>query len=196
VTKVENNQGKWGVEAEIKRHGRQSRAIVAEPEATESEGIFRTCVAVARQQQAKSLELSAAGGMARLWYDQGQNARRGAPIFLAHVWWFTEGFGHDGLEGGQIDAGSKLKEWSDIRKGNRLGQYADACGPMNRMDFDRPEVDDQMLKGHRYLDRAAIGCLSANAIRQKLTAAPAAEANLDSTMYTHETTAASAERRS
>jgi hypothetical protein len=55
------------------------------------------------------------------------------------------------------------------------------------------EVDDQMLKdigisigGHRLRTRNAIA---------KLTAAPAAEANLDSTTSAHETTAASAERR-
>jgi predicted ATPase len=47
--------------------------------------------APARQQQAKSWELRAAMGMARLWRDQGK--RDEARELLAPVYgWFTEGF--------------------------------------------------------------------------------------------------------
>ena len=52
---------------------------------------FEGALAVARQQQAKSLELRAAMSMARLWREQGkpQQARE----LLAPVYgWFTEGF--------------------------------------------------------------------------------------------------------
>ena len=48
-------------------------------------------ISVARQQQAKSLELRAAMSLARLWCDQGkpQQARE----LLAPIYgWFTEGF--------------------------------------------------------------------------------------------------------
>ena len=52
---------------------------------------FRNALSVARGLQAKSMELSAAMSMARLWRDQGkvQQARE----LLAPVYgWFTEGF--------------------------------------------------------------------------------------------------------
>ena len=46
---------------------------------------------VARAQEARSLELRAAMGLARLWHDQGK--RKEAREFLAPVYgWFTEGF--------------------------------------------------------------------------------------------------------
>jgi predicted ATPase len=46
---------------------------------------------VARAQQARSLELRAAGDLARLWAEQGQ--RNEARDLLAQVYgWFTEGF--------------------------------------------------------------------------------------------------------
>jgi predicted ATPase len=52
---------------------------------------FRQAVAVARRQQAKSLELRAALSLARLWQQQGQ--RTAAYELLAPVYdWFTEGF--------------------------------------------------------------------------------------------------------
>jgi predicted ATPase len=56
-----------------------------------AEAYFDRALAVARQQQAKSLELRAAMSMARLWRDQRrpQQARE----LLAPVYgWFTEGF--------------------------------------------------------------------------------------------------------
>ena len=56
-----------------------------------AEAYFKRALAVARQQQAKSLELRAATSMARLWRDQGK--RDEARDLLAPVYgWFTEGF--------------------------------------------------------------------------------------------------------
>ena len=85
---------------------------------------------------------------------------------------------------------SEIRNWLDSIG---LGEYGDAF-EANHIDMDLlQQVDDQTLKdigvasaGHRLRIRNAIA---------KLTAAPAAEANLDSTISTHETTAASAERR-
>ena len=57
----------------------------------EVEESFRQAVAVARRQQAKSLELRAAMSLARLWQRQGKRAE--ASALLAPIYnWFTEGF--------------------------------------------------------------------------------------------------------
>jgi predicted ATPase len=63
----------------------------AVPDAVQAEICFQQALAVARQQQAKSLELRAAMSLARLWQSQGQ--RQEAYDLLAPVYaWFTEGF--------------------------------------------------------------------------------------------------------
>jgi DNA-binding NtrC family response regulator/class 3 adenylate cyclase/predicted ATPase len=57
----------------------------------EAETCFQQALAVARRQQAKSLELRAALSLARLWQQQGKQAE--ASALLAPVYgWFTEGF--------------------------------------------------------------------------------------------------------
>jgi len=61
------------------------------PQPAAAEACFHQALAVARHQQAKSLELRAATSLARLWQQQGKGdeARR----LLAPVYgWFTEGF--------------------------------------------------------------------------------------------------------
>ena len=55
------------------------------------ETCFQQALAVARRQQAKSLELRAAMSLARLWQRQGKRAE--ARELLAPIYnWFTEGF--------------------------------------------------------------------------------------------------------
>jgi predicted ATPase len=55
------------------------------------EACFQQALAIARQQQAKSLELRAAMSLARLWQSQGK--RQEAYDLLAPIYgWFTEGF--------------------------------------------------------------------------------------------------------
>jgi TOMM system kinase/cyclase fusion protein len=57
----------------------------------EAEACFHQALAIARRQQAKSLELRAATSLARLWQQQGK--RTDAYALLAPVYgWFTEGF--------------------------------------------------------------------------------------------------------
>src|SRR5262245_51472612 len=57
----------------------------------EAEACFHHALAVARRQQAKSLELRAAMSLAHLWQQQGKRAE--ACELLAPVYdWFTEGF--------------------------------------------------------------------------------------------------------
>jgi predicted ATPase len=57
----------------------------------EAEACFFKAIAIARQQQAKSLELRATMSLARLWRTQGK--REEARKMLAEIYgWFTEGF--------------------------------------------------------------------------------------------------------
>jgi len=57
----------------------------------EAEACFHQALAVARRQQAKSLELRAATSLAQLWQQQGKRAE--AHSLLAPIYgWFTEGF--------------------------------------------------------------------------------------------------------
>jgi predicted ATPase len=59
--------------------------------AEEAEACFQQALAVARRQQAKSLELRAAMSLARLWQQQGKQTE--ARALLAPIYgWFTEGF--------------------------------------------------------------------------------------------------------
>ena len=64
---------------------------LAEKRCNEAEACFRQALAVARQQQVKSLELRAAMSLSRLWQKQGKQAD--ARELLAPLYtWFTEGF--------------------------------------------------------------------------------------------------------
>jgi predicted ATPase len=57
----------------------------------EAEEYFLKAIEIARQQQAKSLELRAATSLARLWQRQGKKAE--AHNLLSDIYnWFTEGF--------------------------------------------------------------------------------------------------------
>ena len=79
------------LEADIHRIAGEIALLSPEQDTAKAEAYFKRALAVARQQQAKSLELRAAMSMARLWRDHGkpQQARE----LLAPVYgWFTEGF--------------------------------------------------------------------------------------------------------
>jgi len=57
----------------------------------EAEACFLKAIEIARQQQAKSLELRAAMSLSRLWQQPGK--QREAHQLLAEIYhWFTEGF--------------------------------------------------------------------------------------------------------
>jgi predicted ATPase len=78
-------------EAELQRlKGELLRARAAEPD-IEAETCFQQALAIARQQQAKSLEMRAGMSLCRLWQQQGKRAE--AHELLAPIYgWFTEGF--------------------------------------------------------------------------------------------------------
>jgi predicted ATPase len=70
------------------------------PAEQEVEGLFRKAIAVAQQQQAKSLELRATTSLAHLWQQQGKYAE--AHTMLSDLYhWFTEGFDTKDLQEAQ-----------------------------------------------------------------------------------------------
>jgi predicted ATPase len=81
--------GERYVEAEI--HRLEGNLLLAENGTAEAEACYLKAMAVARAQQARSLELRGACDLARLWAGRGGRAR--AADLLAPVYgWFTEGF--------------------------------------------------------------------------------------------------------
>ena len=66
-------------------------AYLAKDAVEESAACFQEALAIARQQQAKSLELRAATSLARLWGEQGRRAEARNLLAPVHGW-FTEGF--------------------------------------------------------------------------------------------------------
>jgi predicted ATPase len=85
-----HNLGQHFYEAELYRLKGELLRQKAEME-SEAEVCFRQALAIARRQQAKSLELRAAMSLARLWQHQGKRAE--AYELLAPIYdWFTEGF--------------------------------------------------------------------------------------------------------
>jgi predicted ATPase len=78
-------------EAEIRRFAGEIALLSPKPDVEKAKAHFERALSVARQQQAKSLELRAAMSLARLWRDHGKV--REARELLAPVYgWFTEGF--------------------------------------------------------------------------------------------------------
>ena len=66
------------------------RPLTPDPQG-EAEACFLKAVEIARQQQAKSLELRAVMSLSRLWQQQGKQEE--ARQMLTEIYgWFTEGF--------------------------------------------------------------------------------------------------------
>ena len=103
MSAVATTKERW-FEAEVHPTAGEIALLSPEPDVTKAEAYFERALAVARQQQAKSWELRAAGSLARLWRDQGQASKR------ANCWlWFTAGLwrvrdarfeGGEGVAGG------------------------------------------------------------------------------------------------
>src|SRR5207244_1736304 len=74
---------------------------------TEAEECFRKSIEIARQQEARSLELKAVISLSRLWKQQGKKAE--ARQALAEIYgWFSEGFETQDL----IDAKELIEQLS------------------------------------------------------------------------------------
>ena len=81
---------RW-TEAELHRLKGELLLSLSADNHAEAEGCLHQALAVARRQQAKTLELRAATSLGRLWQQQGK--RTAAHQLLAEIYgWFTEGF--------------------------------------------------------------------------------------------------------
>jgi predicted ATPase len=90
LTLIETSKERW-YEAETDRVAGEIELLLPESDAQKAEAYFERALSVAREHQAKSLELRATMSMARLWRDQGKPQQ--AHDLLAPVYgWFTEGF--------------------------------------------------------------------------------------------------------
>jgi predicted ATPase/class 3 adenylate cyclase len=90
LTAVDKTGGRWG-EAELHRLKGELLMQQAGSNAQQVEICFQQALAVARRQQAKSLELRAAMSLCRLWQKKGKQQQ--ARELLAEIYgWFTEGF--------------------------------------------------------------------------------------------------------
>jgi predicted ATPase len=100
-----NKTGERWPEAELHRLKGELLLLLSADNHAEAEGCLHQALAVARRQQAKSLELRAATGLSRLWQQQGK--RTEAHQLLAEIYsWFTEGFDTADLQ----DAKALLEE--------------------------------------------------------------------------------------
>ena len=90
IEAIEKTKERWW-EAEVNRLAGEIALKSLEPDAAKAEAYFERALAVARKQQAKSLELRAAMSMARLWRSQGK-AQQARELLAPVYGWFTEGF--------------------------------------------------------------------------------------------------------
>jgi predicted ATPase len=99
-TLVEQHEERWW-EGEIYRLRGVLLRRQPVPQQAEAETCFQQALAVARHQQAKSLELRAAMSLARLWQHQDKCAE--ARELLAEMYgWFTEGFDTADLQDAKV----------------------------------------------------------------------------------------------
>jgi predicted ATPase len=83
--------GNYHAVAELYRLQGECGLAVSAAQTAEAEAWFHRALALARRQQAKSLELRAAMSLCRLWQRQGKRAAA-RPLLAAVYGWFTEGF--------------------------------------------------------------------------------------------------------
>jgi transcriptional regulator with AAA-type ATPase domain/predicted ATPase len=88
---VADKTGERWWEAELHRLKGELLLKQAVPDTHQAETCFHQALAIARRQQAKSLELRAAMSLSRLWQHQGKRAEARELLAPAYAW-FTEGF--------------------------------------------------------------------------------------------------------
>jgi predicted ATPase len=99
-TLVEQQEERWWETEVCRLRGVLRLRQTGTPQA-EAEACFHQALAVARRQEAKSLELRVAMSLARLWQQQGQRGE--AHALLAPIYgWFTEGFDTPDLQEAKV----------------------------------------------------------------------------------------------
>ena len=121
---VLNDTGERRWEAELHRLKGELLLARAAGHDAEAETCFRQALDIARRQQARSWELRAAMGLARLWQQQGK--RTEARELLAPSYgWFTEGFDTADLQ----DAKVWLEALGTSRSARRGSTDSEECHP-------------------------------------------------------------------
>jgi predicted ATPase len=87
---VETSGEIW-CEAEVNRVAGEIALKSRLPDAEKAEEYFARSRSIARERQAKTLELRAAMSLARLWQSQGK-VQEGRELLAPVYGWFTEGF--------------------------------------------------------------------------------------------------------
>jgi hypothetical protein len=107
----------------------------------EAEACFRRALEVARQQQAKSLELRAAVSLARLWRTQNKEAE--ARHLLGEVYsWFTEGFDTKDLQEAEA---LLIALGGTVSRPGEEGRKT-AGGPQEAHDGENPEQGEHVRR--------------------------------------------------
>ena len=90
IAVMETTNEKW-CDPQVHQLAGEIALMAPDPDNAKVESHFQRAITLAQAQQAKSFELRAATGMARLWHYQGKVDQ--ARELLAPVYgWFTEGF--------------------------------------------------------------------------------------------------------
>ena len=87
---AEDTGERW-FEAELHRLRGELLLAPATSDEARAEACFGRAIAVAREQNARMLELRGAASLARLWAGQGRR-REGLDLLVRTFGWFTEGF--------------------------------------------------------------------------------------------------------
>jgi predicted ATPase len=100
----------------------QGEFLLRQEDVAGAEACFQQALAIARRQQAKSLELRAAMSLSRLW--QQQSKRTAAHDLLAPIYgWFTEGFDTADLQ----EAKALLEDFGGWHEGHVLLEESRLC---------------------------------------------------------------------
>ena len=90
IAVMETTNEKW-CDPQVHQLAGEIALMTPDPDNAKVESHFQRAITLAQAQQAKSFELRAAMGMARLWRDQGK-VQQARELLAPAYGWFTEGF--------------------------------------------------------------------------------------------------------
>ena len=91
----------YRLKGELTLEANETNDLGAPSHTSKAEQSFHTALEIARQQEAKSLELRAAMSLARLWQNQGK-VKEAHQLISETYQWFSEGFGTKDLQEAQV----------------------------------------------------------------------------------------------